>query len=182
MKILILAQRRSGSTSLAKAIKDATGVTLLSEPFNPNDQDNDNYHRNLIVNSSDLIVKIVDSNFKLYKDFEDYRELTKYFDLVIGLTRKNSIENAKSYFVATITGDWVNGRKTHNIDEDFFKTESSCLQLKEYIEQSENNKNLILSYDIFQTTYEGLFITKTEINTLEEYCGFSIKNLNNMIQ
>lgn len=175
MKILILAQTRSGSTSLATAIKDATGLTLLSEPFNPNDQANDDYHRNLIVNSSDLIVKIVDSRFASYVEFNNYIDLIKHFDIVIGLTRQDSKENAKSHLIATITGDWVNGRKTHSIDEKLFKKEPYCSQLNDTITQSENNKNLILSYDIFQTTYEGLFISKTEIDALENYCGFDIK-------
>ncbi len=172
MKILILAQSRSGSTSLTKAIKAKTKMPMLYEPFKPMYSSQHNDQALQIINSSELLVKIVDSNFMFCDQFLDYRELTKYFDKVIGLTRSDSFENAKSKLVAEITDDWVSSYKKHNLDKSIFETDEYLIKL----EDSKKHRNLILSYDIFQITYEDIYINKTGIEKLESYLGFSVAN------
>jgi hypothetical protein len=170
MKILILAQSRSGSTSLNKAIYDKTKIPMLYEPFKPINKEIYEVQANKIIESSELLVKIVDSNFMFYENFKDYKDLVKHFDLVIGLTRSDCNENAKSKLVAEITNDWVSSYKKHKIDENIFLTEDYLNKL----EDSKRYKDIILSYDIFQITYEDIYINKTGIPRLEKYLGFSI--------
>lgn len=171
MKILILAQSRSGSTSLVKAIYEKSKLPFIYEPFKPINKELHDMQFYDIVNSNNLLVKIVDNNFKLTNYFKTYKDLTKHFDLVIGLTRESDTENARSKMASEMTDDWTSGINNLNIDESWFLSD----RYKEILLESEQNKKEILSFDIEHFTYEGIFKRKDQLNRLESYLGFKIK-------
>jgi hypothetical protein len=168
MKILILAQSRSGSNSLAESMIKATNYNYLQEPFNHGDYAD---QTKIIKDSDDIIVKIVDNHFYKIEEFHYYKSLTSHFDRVIGLTRKDDQENARSRQIAEKLNSWYYSSKSTNIEN----VELNDSRLSDLIVESKRNKEEIKSFDIFQVTYEGLFIEKTEWEELHKYLGFSIK-------
>jgi len=171
MKILVLAQSRSGSTSLIDYIIKATNIEYLHEPFNIGDSDDFSLQLNKIKNSTDLIVKIVDNHFYKMTEFKYYKDLTKCFDKVVGLTRIDDYANARSRWIAEHFNSWEFSSKSFNFDEKTLNKE----RLNELIHESKHNRKLIQEFDIFQATYEGLFIDNTEWSYLDSYLNISKK-------
>jgi hypothetical protein len=172
MKILILAQSRSGSTSLtnfiihsAKAQPNPITLRHLQTPFNFGSF---TQQINQIKNIKNLIIKIVDNDFYKVPEFEDYKNLVKHFDKVIGLTRKNDYENARSKQIAEHFNTWKISSKTVEFDENKLKED----RLNYLINESKKNRTTIEQFDIFQVTYEGLFVDKDQWESLKEYLGF----------
>jgi hypothetical protein len=174
MKILILAQTRSGSSTLTKAIASASGLPLLWEPFRPMNPGNHKLQAKRIIEDKDLLTKIVDNNFTFYPEFYDHKSFISNFDLVVGLTREDDEDNAFSKRVAELTNDWQSSSKTHQIEA----SEVFDERYLNVLEESKKYKREIRSFDIFQITYEGIFINKTDIKRLENYLGFSIPGIN----
>lgn len=173
MKILILAQSRSGSTTLYKAIESAIPVHALWEPFHYTRDGNFRLKEqefNIIKTKPNLLVKIIDNHFYGFNGFQNHTDLTKHFDKVIGLTRENDEENAKSYYLAERDNAWFDyTNKNQEID-------TTTEKYKRLLGNSKRIKEEILSFDIFQVTYEGLYIRKDQIELLQDYLGFSFKN------
>lgn len=168
MKILILSQSRSGSTSLTDFIIKSTNLEYLHEPFNHGDF---NKQLDKIKNSDNLIVKIVDNHFYKIDEFQDYKNLTKYFDKVIGLTRGDDYANARSRWIAEHFNSWDFASK----DIDFDERDLDQQRLKDLIFESKHVRESIEQFDIFQVTFEGLFIDNTEWPALEAYLDFPRK-------
>ena len=87
------------------------------------------------------------------------------------MTRNNDEENAKSRQIAEKLNSWDYSSKTININNIDLNEE----RLSEILFESKRNKKNIQSFDIFQVTYEGLFVEKTEWENLEKYLGLSLK-------
>lgn len=173
MKILILAQSRSGSTTLYKAIQNSIPINVLWEPFHYTRDGNfrlKEHEFRTIKDRPNLLVKIIDNHFYSYNGFQNHTDLTKYFDKVIGLTRENDEENAKSYYLAERDNAWFD-YTNQNQDID-----TTTEKYKRLVKNSKRIKEEILSFDIFQVTYEGLYIRKDQIQPLEDYLGFSFKD------
>lgn len=173
MKILILSQSRSGSTTLYSAIKSKLSLPELWEPFHytrDGDLASKEQEFATIVNAKDIVVKIIDNHFYSFHRFSNHTDITQYFDKVVGLTRENDEENAKSFFLAERDNTWMNysikGREVDTSTEKYLRI----------LDRSEKVRKEILSFDIFQVTYEGLFIRKDQMQGLEDYLGFSIKD------
>lgn len=173
MKILILAQSRSGSTTLFNAIKNTKKIPTLWEPFHYVEEHNVSKKEqqfNTVVNSPNILVKIIDNHFYNYDKILNHRDFTKFFDKVIGLTRENDDDNARSYYAAYRDRNWMDyTAKKSQID-------ASSEKYKRMLKHSKTIKEEILSFDIFQVTYEGLYIRKDQIQSLEDYLGFTIKD------
>lgn len=168
MKVLILATMRSGSTSLLYSIAESLKAEYLFEPFHT-EYDKSKYFDQFdkIKSSDNLVVKIIDNHFYNFSEFLDYKNLTKYFDKVIGLTRENDVDSANSAYLATVTGAWFNYSKFHISDVKINKEEYD-LMLSKIIK----DKKEILSFDIFQVTYEGIYKRKDQVDALKKYLGF----------
>ena len=88
MRVLIIALPRTGSTSLLHKIAEERGLTPLFEPF-------DGTNRIIYNKEDNVVVKtIICHHF-------DNLELSKEFDEVILLTRKNIIECVESHSFQT---------------------------------------------------------------------------------
>jgi hypothetical protein len=173
MKVLIVAQARSGSTSLLKAIGYSSDLMIINEPFRNSTKFADDY--NLIKNKDDIVVKIVDNWFSDMQELSDPNQLFSMFDKVIGLTRNSIEDTTTSYLVAKHFNSWRKSQKKFKLSED----EYNKIVLDKYEEQYSHVKGIqeeIRSFDIEQFTYEGLFIDKTELDDIEKYLGFEIRS------
>jgi CRISPR/Cas system-associated exonuclease Cas4 (RecB family) len=155
MKILIVSQARSGSSFLAKKIQEYTGYDLLWEPFNVGTSGlSFNEEVDFIKTRDNIIVKIVDNHFFKIEEFKNPNRLFDNFDKIVGLTRKNHFRCGISRYAAGLSNYWKDGN-TKN-----FKSKKELVvdkkALLESIEFSNKMKNSILSFSIFQTTYEEI--------------------------
>jgi LPS sulfotransferase NodH len=151
MKILILSHTRCGSTTLCKWISKELDIELDETPY-------DKTLFNFVFEKENIIRKIV------IEEYNPSNEVIKKFDKVICLSRENNIESAIS-FISTnnknswhdtyeITNEWIDNNKNKIIE-----TAHKYEHLKEYLK----NKNL------FQTTYENIYINKTDVNKVISY-------------
>lgn len=177
LKVLIVAQARSGSTSLLRAVGYSSDLMIINEPFRDSPTTGstlaDDYK--LLKDTDNIVVKIVGNWFYRMEELSDPNTLFSMFDKVIGLTRNNTEETTKSYLVASHFNSWRKGQKAHKLSEEEYKK----IILDKYEEQLEDVKKIqseIKSFNIEQFTYEGLFIDKTELDAIEKYLGFEIRS------
>jgi hypothetical protein len=173
MKVLIVAQARSGSTSLLRAVGYSSDLMIINEPFRDSHKFADDYNR--LKDTDNIVVKTVGNWFSNMEELSDPNILFSMFDKVVGLTRNNTEEATKSYLVASHFNSWRKGQKAHKLSEEQYKK----IILDKYEEQLEDVKKIqseIKSFNIEQFTYEGLFIDKNELDTLEKYLGFPIRS------
>jgi hypothetical protein len=173
MKVLIVAQARSGSTSLLKAVGYGSDLMIINEPFRDIDKFADDYK--LIKDTDNIVVKTVGNWFYRMDEFSDPNKLFSMFDKVIGLTRNNVEEATTSYLVASHLNSWRKGQKEHKFSEE----EYNNIILDRYQEQLEEVNRIqseIKSFNIEQFTYEGLFKDRTQLDSIEKYLGFEIRS------
>jgi LPS sulfotransferase NodH len=163
MKILVLSHTRCGSTTLCKWISNELNLKLDETPYN--------YKTfNSVFESNNIIRKIV------IEEYFPSNEVIKKFDKVICLSRENSVDTAISFINADtkgkwhetyeITNEWINDNK-NKIIETVYKYE----HLKDYLK----NKNL------FQITYENMYINKMDVNRVIDYLNITNPNHLDMI-
>ena len=173
MKVLIVAQARSGSTSLLKAVGYGSDLMIINEPFRDRDKFNDDYK--LLKDTDNIVVKTVGNWFYRMEELSDANKLFSMFDKVIGLTRNNIEETTTSYLIADHFNSWRKGQKEHKLSEE----EYNKIISDKYEKQVEDVKKIqseIKSFNIEQFTYEGLFRDKTELDAIEKYLGFEIRS------
>jgi hypothetical protein len=151
MKILILSHTRCGSTTLCKWICKELNFELDETPYDKN-------LFNFVFEKENIIRKIV------IEEYTPTKEDMNKFDKVICLTRENSIDSSISFINADnkgrwhetyeITNEWINDNK-NKIIETFYKYE--------YLKNRLKNKNL------FQITYENMYINKTDVDRVISY-------------
>lgn len=156
MKILILSHTRCGSTTLCKWIEKELNIELDETPYNK-------ITFNSIFDKEYIIKKIV-----LEEYYPSDNDISK-FDKVICLSRENSVDTAISFINANnknswhdtyeITNEWINSNKNKIIE---------IAHKYEHLKDHLKNKNL------FQITYENLYINKTDVNKVISY--LNIKN------
>ena len=173
MKILIVAQTRSGSTSLTYSIANALKSEVLFEPFSDNRISRDRAFASF-KNTNNLVVKVIDNNFNQINEFTDPQNFFSLFDKVIGLTRESTHENVTSYLIASYFQSWPTSKKDIKITKEEYDKIIS-IGYEEQCKHSDKIKKDIKSFDIFQTTYEGLYINKTQWRDLEKYLGFEVE-------
>ncbi len=173
MKVLIVAQARSGSTSLLKAVGYGSDLMIINEPFRDSDNFADDYK--LLKDTDNIVVKTVDNWFYRMEEFSDPNKLFSMFDKVIGLTRNNIEDTTTSYLVASHFNSWRKGQKSHQLSEEEYNKIISD-QYEERYSHVKKIQQEIKSFDIEQFTYEGLFIDKNELELIEKYLGFEIRS------
>lgn len=177
MKVLIVAQARSGSTSLLKAVGYSSDLMIINEPFRNSPVTGttlaDDYK--LIKYTDNIVVKTVGNWFFRVEEFSDPNKLFSMFDRVIGLTRNDLEETTKSYLVADHFNSWRKGQKSHKLSEEEYKKIVSD-KYEEQLKEVKKIQSEIKSFNIKQFTYEGLFKDKTELDDIEKYLGFEIRS------
>ena len=173
MKILIVAQTRSGSTSLLNAISKGSNLPTLFEPFGHN-RSNINIDSIIVKNTNNVVVKVVDNQFNQVKEFSNPQNFFSLFDKVIGLTRESTHENVTSYLIAKHFDSFDKSQKDIEISKEQYDN-IIIHGYENHYKHSDKIKKDIQAFDIFQTTYEGLYINKDQWKDLENYLGFEIE-------
>jgi hypothetical protein len=151
MRVLVLSHTRCGSTTLCKWLSKELDIVLDERPY-------DFKTFNSITKSNNVIKKIVVEEY--YPTKEDIVK----FDKVVCLTRENSTEASISFIQSKnidkwhdqyeITTEWI-GENENKILKQIYKYDEMKLRLKEY--------------KVFQTTYEGIYVSKSDINKILNY-------------
>jgi hypothetical protein len=144
MKILIIALPRTGSTSLLKKISKDRNLKSFFEPF-------DGTNRVMYNNEDNSVVKTIichhPNNF----------ELSKEFDKVILLTRKNVLENVESHSYST----YFSKTKNYNSNKEYFyeKAPDDLFELcyNNVIKWNNDLKELSTKLNIPITYYEDIY-------------------------
>jgi ABC-type multidrug transport system ATPase subunit len=144
MSILIIALPRTGSTSLLYKLAKENGLTSLFEPFDNSGRVQYNSEKNTIVKT---IICHHPNNF----------ELSKEFDRVILLSRKNLLECAESHAYQT----YFSKTKNYNSNNQYYYEEvpSNVFQLcyNDIIKWNEELNKLSLKLNTPITYYEDIY-------------------------
>lgn len=128
MIILLIAEIRSGSTNLAKWLKESLpNFQLLNEPYNPKSS-------HFIGDSKIDKTKNYIISEKFFNNEELLNELISISDFVFCLYREDVKSQTESYIIADTTNNWydvyVDDVISKNIDVDFDDKKNSFHKLK----------------------------------------------------
>lgn len=165
MRVCIYGQSRTGSTVLSSYISNRLDLYNIVEPYNPR---NPNYH-----SDEEIWLEPKTSVKFLWGELNNYqeRELHRYFDKVIILTREDNIAGAESHLMGLITKQWE--KYSYNIKE---FTEKEKRQLQYNIKWRDETKQQLLSLPYFQVTYEEIFYRKVGITRINSYLNIEQDN------
>lgn len=168
MKVLVLAQSRSGSTGFTAWLRDELGEPVMVEPFNISLHPKSEIDTQLDVIKSDngIIVKFVDNMYKWLPEISDINVLMGYFDKVIGLTREDDRACTYSRIIGILSDNWKGAVANSAVNQNKLDEEMSRFDL--YLNDTIKNKKMILDLPIFQITYEDLYVRKN-IDRLLKY-------------
>jgi hypothetical protein len=151
MKILILSHTRCGSTTLCKWICKELNFELDETPYDKN-------LFNFVFEKENIIRKIV------IEEYTPTKEDMNKFDKVICLTRENSIDSSISFINADNKGRW---HETYEITNEWIDDNKN--KIIEMVYKYEHLKNRLKNKNLFQTTYENIYINKTDVNKVISY-------------
>jgi LPS sulfotransferase NodH len=166
MKILIIAEKRSGSTNLALSMQENKNLKILFEPItNPNLPD---FKYNIPIyrwNISHPFLLIKET----FDGITDYKDIIPYVDKIIILHRENSYNQMLSYIYAEKNSKWHHKWYVEDVtDDDIDKYK------KEFNEYKTKFKKLFLdNTNYFKITYEELY-NKNKIKSLADYIGYDL--------
>ena len=172
MKILIVAQSRSGSSSLQQCISYAFGFSYMREPFSSWRED---FEKDIAVikNTENIVVKVCNNDFYKHSNFQDENDFFALFDKVIGLTRDSTYQTVSSFLIATHFNSWHESSKDKVFSiKDYEKVMRDNFDF--WYKETEIYKNKIKSFNIPQFTYEELYVDDTGWERLEGYLGIKL--------
>lgn len=156
MIVLLLAEARSGSTNLAKWLKESLpGYELLNEPYNPKSNQ-------FIGNSKINTTKNYIISEKYFNNTGLINELISISDIVICLYREDINSQLESYLTAMKTDNWY-GEYIDVILDDSLSEEKT-----QFIKNKKEFQNLININNFKAFTYEGLYYNN-QIQQLKSY-------------
>ena len=151
MRILILSHTRCGSTTLCKWLSKELDIELDETPYDKN-------LFNFVFEKENIIRKIV------IEEYIPTNEDINKFDKVICLSRENNIDSAISFINADNEGRW---HDTYEITNEWIKDNQN--KIIETVYKYEHLKNRLKNKNLFQITYENMYINKTDVNRVIDY-------------
>jgi len=164
MIILLIAEIRSGSTNLAKWLKESLpDFQLLNEPYNPKSS-------HFIGDSKIDKTKNYIISEKFFNNEELLNELINISDFVFCLYREDTKSQTESYIIADTTNNWydvyVDNVISKNIDVEFSDKKNSFHKLK-------NDFQIFIKNSGIKTfTYEELYYGN-KIDELKTYLNIT---------
>jgi hypothetical protein len=159
MKILIITHPRSGGKSLLEWVSHEKKYKSYHEPnlMNPEILSEIYYNNNIVV-------KILISDLMNINDDFNFDKLFEKFNVII-LHKRNDVRDiAISLLKAKMDNIWHN---TYEINNQWLETYNEDIEKEvEEIKSMLFNLNKLQRNDFFNTTYESVFITKTDIELL----------------
>jgi hypothetical protein len=169
MKILIITHPRSGGKSLLEWISIEKSYKSYHEPNLMSTE-----ILNEIYNNNNIVVKILIGDLtKINADF-NYDKLFENFNVIISHKREDVRDIAISLVKAKMDNVWHN---TYEINNEWLETYNENIEKEiEEIKITLFNLSRYQRNDFLNTTYESVYITKTDIEPL---CSIlKIKNPN----
>jgi hypothetical protein len=151
VRILILSHTRCGSTTLCKWLSKELDIELDETPYNKN-------LFNFVFKKENIIRKIV------IEEYIPTNEDINKFDKVICLSRENNIDIAISFINADNKGRW---HDAYEITNEWIKDNQN--KIIETVYKYEHLKNRLKNKNLFQITYENVYINKTDVNRVIGY-------------
>ena len=151
MKVLILSHTRCGSTTLCKWVSKELDFELDDTRY-------DIKTFNLVFEKSNVVIKIV------IEEYNPSNEVIEKFDKVICLSRENNINSAISFINADSKGLWHN---TYEITNEWININQN--KIIEMVYKYEHLRNRLKNKNLFQITYENIYINKTDVNRVISY-------------
>jgi hypothetical protein len=164
MRILILTHARSGGFSLTNWIGNELNVDIYHEPFNTLTIDLN------IFNNPNCVVKIF-PKFPIILDITLF-DFINSFDRVILHKRKNKLDTSISlaYLKNNINFGY---HTTYEIDKNWIEDNQLLINAElNNIENFDKEIENILLKNYIETTYEGVFETKEDINKIVKFLDF----------
>lgn len=173
MRILIIANHRSGSSSFGKWLSMELDYLYVFEPFNtqvaPWNYDIDQ-RINHMNNSNNIVCKCIYGQFS---NKEEIKDLIKKFDKIIVLKRNNIKDNVISELMSSDTGHYHRG---YVLTDNWLETNSK--RIEERISSFIELNNEISKLEGLQITYEGIYDTKEDIERVKQY--IEMNNINHL--
>ena len=151
MRILVLSHTRSGSTVFCKWLSKELDIELDETPY-------DYKTFNTIFNKDKTIRKIV------IEEYDPPNEIVEKFDKVICITRENNTESAISFVNADTKAEW---HVTYKLTNEWIDSNRDEIIERVYILQ--HLKKHLKNKDLFQITYENIYINKIDIDRVLRY-------------
>lgn len=163
MKILLIGNGRTGSYTVCKWLSKELNLNFIVETdvhFNYKTEDNFIIKRTLSNNNFDL-------------------EDVTYFDKIIILYRKNTLNQSESNTHAILKNKWHHYSDDitdgyYEIDEDFLIKNHETIWNSKYQLNNEKNEMLNLKFGI-KVSYEEIFEEEIGEKIISEYIGFNTK-------
>ncbi len=174
MRILIIAQSRTGSTAFSKWLSKELNYYWLNEPFNSNIKsqiDKVFTEKNIVCK---ICVKEIESNFigrqniKI-KNINDLFLLT--WDKIFILTRNDSYDQAISKVWASLNNKW---HDKYEITQDWLQQNKN--HIEKYSKELESEKIKINSFHFNQISYEGIYETGLDLSKVCSLVGIDKMN------
>ena len=156
MKILILSHTRCGSTTLCKWVSKELNFELDDTQYDINTF-------NLVFEKSNVVRKIV------IEEYNPSNEVIEKFDKVICLSRENNIDSSISFINADSKGLW---HDTYEITNEWINDNQN--KIIEMVYKYEHLRNRLKNKNLFQITYENMYVNKTDVSRVIDY--LDIKN------
>ena len=153
MRILIIANGRSGGYQLNQWLALELNYKMIHEPIN----------NKLNTNDDNIVVKCLLNEIKTEKNFD-----FKNWDKIIGLIRTNTKECAISHTVSEERNEWGSGYEITN--EWILNNIETINQNQRWIETNNNYISTIKQIGLM-VTYEEIYETKDDIDRIKKYIG-----------
>lgn len=164
MSVLIIALPRTGSTSLLYRIAKEKKLKPLYEPFDGTNRVNYNNEKNVVVKT-------------IISHYHDNLELTKQFDEVILLTRKDIMECTESHAYQT----FFSKKKKYNSNKSYVyeKVPSEIFELcyNDIVKWNKDLNELSVKLNIPITYYEDIFDKNSEERLRKENVGVEKRSI-----
>jgi hypothetical protein len=174
MRILIIAQSRTGSTSFSKWLSKELNHQWSNEPFNSNikfEIDKVFTEKNIVCK---ICVKEIENNFierqnNKIKNINDLLLLT--WDNIFILTRNDSYDQAISKVWASLNNKW---HDKYEITQDWLQQNKN--HIEKYFKELELQKIKINSFHFNQISYEGIYQTGLDLSKVCSLVGIDKMN------
>jgi len=151
MKILVISHQRCGSTTLCKWLSKELNIELDANHYDSKTFKSIFFNDNIIKKNE-------------VEDYYPTKEDINKFNKVIYLTRYDSINAAISCVMAKNTNNW---HDEYKITKEWI--DKNQTQILEESSKYNRMKSKIKDYSGFQTTYEGVYVDKSDVNKILKY-------------
>lgn len=158
MRILIIANERTGSTTLMKGLSNLFNIPFVREPFLPKELDSANYN----FDENSIIVKtLIGQQNTNESHFIFLKKIISKFDYIILLGRKNVNERYESLLTAQKTKLWhlkysKKNYEFNDLEKYFFKNYTIVTNELLLLFGKEINKEIIWYEDLFSNFHNSV--------------------------